>query len=187
MAKKKKRRVNLGTHFRKPSKSTFQDTVVKIGEILVGLAAGSQLKALVEKKDVVSGTDLLGLDGETSKITTPALVLLAGGALALISDNKHLENLALGITVSGAAGLVNNLTGKSVVALGSTDENAAVVLPGVGAVPMLPGIGNTENAIPENYDYSLNPALIDQPAGDFGNSDEEEYENVAGFDTSSFV
>ena len=198
MAKKrKKRRSSLNGITKKSSKSSIMDSVVQIGEILAGVVIGSQVKKLVEKKDAVSGTDLLGLDGETSKFTSPLLVCVAGGLATMLANNKHLKNVALGLTVAGGAGLVNTLSGKAVVALGDTEEVPPVVLPGVGNaayVPALPGIGNTET-LPDAYDYSLNPALVEQPSGEvFGNPEtfagEEGYEytdNVAGIGLASII
>ena len=198
--KRRKRRSALnGTSTRQGfSKNSLMDSALQVGEILAGVVIGSQIKKFVEKKDAVSGTDLLGLDGETSKYTSPLAVCLAGAVVTVFAPNKHLKNIALGLTVAGGAGLVNAISGKSVVALGDTDENAPIVLPGIGStehIPALPGIGeiNNGNAIPDNYDYSLNPALVNQPAGnEFGNpetfaKDEEDSGVVAGIGFASIL
>ena len=193
MAKKKKRRSSSGKQ--RMSKSSLMDTAVQIGGILTGVVIGSQVKKFVEKKDAVSGTDLLGLDGETSKYTTPFLVCAVGAAITMLArNNKLVKNLALGATVAGGAGLVNAFVGKSVVALGTADDNQPIMLPGIGNIPMLPGIGSDEIAIPENYDYSLDPALVNQPAGsEFGNpetfagEDDEESEIVAGIGLANII
>jgi hypothetical protein len=189
MAKKrKKRRSSLGGIKNSMSKSSLMESGLQIGEILLGVALGSQVKKFVEKKDAVSGTDLLGLDGETSKYTTPVLVCVAGGLAAMFAkNNKHLRNVALGISVAGGAGLVNAMSGKSLVALGDADDNAPIVLPGIGNVPMLPGIGNDIPDIPNNYDYSLNPALVEQPIGDIEYFEETDTENIAGIGLANII
>jgi hypothetical protein len=194
MAKKKKtrRRIMSGIKERM-SKSSLLDSGVQIAEILFGVVLGTQAKKLVEKKDVVSGTDLLGLDGETSKFTTPLLVCVAGSIITLLAKNhKHARNIALGITVAGGAGLVNTLSGKSLVSLGDADDNPPVVLPGVGNIPMLPGIGDVDiPGIPTNYDYSLDPALAQQPVGDIenfaGDYDETDAESIAGIGLANII
>ena len=189
MAKKRKRhRSSLNGIKQRTSKSSILDSAIQIGGILAGVVLGSQVKKLVEKKDAVSGTDLLGLDGETSKFTSPLLVCAVGGAAAMLAGNKHLKNLALGVTVAGGAGLVNALSGKSLVSLGDADDNAPVILPGIGNVPMLPGIGeNNIPNIPSNYDYSLDPALVQQPVGDAEYYNETDTENIAGIGLANII
>ncbi len=193
MAKRKKRRSSSGKQ--RMSHSSLLDSGLQVGEILLGVALGSQVRKLVAKKDAVSGTDLLGLDGETSKYSTPLLVCVAGGvATILAKNNKHLRNVALGLTVAGGASLVNAFSDRAVVSLSGTDDNPPVVLPGIGNVPMLPGIGSDDiSDIPSNYDYSLNPALVDQPIGDAENYTEEYIEvetnpeNIAGIGLASII
>jgi len=195
MAKKRrKRRSSPGGTSNRTSRSSILDSGIQIGEILLGVALGSQVKKFVQKRDAVSGTDLLGLDGETSKYTTPLLVCVAGGvATILAKNNKHFRNVALGITVAGGASLVNTFSDKPVVSLGTTDDNPPVLLPGIGNIPMLPGIGNNDiPGIPSNYDYSLDPALMQQPSGDLemaANDYEEvmDTENVAGIGLASII
>ena len=192
MKKRRKRRSSLNGIKQRMTKSSLLDSAVQIGEILAGVILGSQVKKFVEKKDVVSGTDLLGLDGETSKFTTPLLVCVAGGLTAMLAGDKHLKNVALGITVAGGAGLVNTLSGKPLVSLGEADDNPPVMLPGVGNIPVLPGIGDINiPGIPTNYDYSLDPALVQQPVGDIenfaGDYEETDTENVAGIGLASII
>lgn len=203
MKKRKKSRSSLnGTRRRtsaRPAKTnTLADTALQVGCILGGLVVGSQVKNLVAKKDAVSGTDLLGLDGETSKLVTPSLVLAAGVALtALSKGNKHVKNIALGVTIAGGAGLVNAVSGKPVVALGAADDGSdysPVVLPGVGRagtadMPILPGVGNAPitdySQLPTNHDYSMNPHLVYNDMQNVG--DVEEYDDVAGIGSSSLL
>jgi hypothetical protein len=175
------------------SKSSILDSGLQIGEILLGVAIGSQVKIFVEKKDAVSGTDLLGLDGATSRYTTPFIVCVAGGiATILAKNNKHLRNIALGISVAGGAGLVNTFSDKPVVSLGTADDNPPVFLPGIGNIPVLPGIGETDiPGIPSNYDYSLDPALVEQPVGEVDTYENDyeavDTENVAGIGLASII
>lgn len=191
MKKRKKRRSSLNGITRSTSRASLLDSGLQIGEILFGVLLGSQVKKLVEKKDAVSGTDLLGLDGVTSKYTSPFLVCVAGGVTAMFAkNNKHMRNVALGISVAGGAGLVNAFSDKPLVSLGTADDNPPIILPGIGNVPMLPGIGSD---IPSNYDYSLNPALVEQPVGDIENfagdynDMDTDPENVAGIGLASII
>lgn len=191
MAKRKKRR-SLGGIKQRMSRTSLLDSGLQVGEILLGVALGSQVRKFVAKKDAVSGTDLLGLDGETSKYSTPLLVCVAGGvATMLAKNNKHLRNVALGLTVAGGASLVNAFSDKALVSLSGTDDNPPVILPGIGNAPMLPGIGSDDiPGIPSNYDYSINPALVEQPVGDteiYADELEIESENVAGIGLASII
>ena len=169
MAKKRKKRRSSSSGKSNRMPNSLLDSGLQIGTILLGVAIGSQVKKFVEKKDAVSGTDLLGLDGETSKFTTPFLVCAAGSVATLLAkNNKHLRNIALGISVAGGAGLVNAFSDKPVVSLGNPDEYVPVMLPGIGSpadVPMLPGIGTITHyeQLPTQYDYDLDPALAVQP------------------------
>lgn len=200
MKKRRKSRSTLNGTRRKTSakSSTLADTAMQVGCILGGLVVGSQVKNLVAKKDAVSGTDLLGFDGETSKFVTPSLILAAGAALtALSKGNKHVKNIALGVTIAGGAGLVNAISGKPVVALGAADDGSdysPVVLPGVGRAgtadtPVLPGVGNAPitdfSQLPTNHDYSMNPHLVYADTQNVG--DVEEYDDVAGIGSSSLL
>jgi len=191
MKKRRKRRSSLSGTSKGMSKSSLLDSGVQIGEILLGVALGSQVKKFVEKKDAVSGTDLLGLDGETSKYTTPLLVCVAGGVGTMLAkNNKHLRNVALGLSVAGGASLVNAFSNKALVSLGGADDNSPVLLPGIGNIPMLPGIGESDiPGMPSNYDYSLDPTLVQQPSGD---TEIVEYvdtdtDNIAGIGLANIV
>ena len=83
--------------------------------ILGGLAAGSYVKDFVAQKDATSGTDLLGLSGSTSALTSPLLVGAAGVAVMQFAKDQMLKDVGMGITLSGGAGLLNAVTGKSIV------------------------------------------------------------------------
>ena len=104
--------------------------------ILGGLAAGSYVKDFVAQKDATSGTDLLG---STSALTSPLLVGAAGVAVMQFAKDQMLKDVGMGITLSGGAGLLNAVTGKSIVSLGSAEEQPVV--------PLLPGIGDVEERV----------------------------------------
>lgn len=101
--------------------------------IIGGMAAGTAIKNTIGKKDV-SGTDLLGLSGETSAFTTPAIVAAAGVAAMMMSKNQMLKDAGLGLVATGGAGILNAATGKTLVSLGDTEDQPIV--------PLLPGIGD---------------------------------------------
>ena len=146
-------------------------TLMKAAGLITGLVAGAQIKKMVEQKDAVSGTDLLGLDGKISKFTSPAIVAAAGLAGAAFMKNDFLKNVGMGIAVAGGAGLVNAATGKDIVTLGSADEQP-VFLPGVGSddVPQYDELPSN-NELATKYD---NPYL--QPVGEV-ETEEPEYVN----------
>ncbi len=105
--------------------------------IIGGMAVGTAIKNAIGKKGV-NGTDLLGLDGQTSAYTTPAIVAAAGVAtMAFAKKNQMLKDAALGVIATGGAGIINAATGKSLVALGDTEDQPIV--------PLLPGIGDVDN------------------------------------------
>lgn len=195
--RKRRKSPSVGTT-RSRKNGALADTAMQVGCILGGLVVGSQVKNIVAKKDAVSGTDLLGFDPATSKFLTPSLVLAAGAALTALSQgNKHVKNIALGVTIAGGAGLVNAVSGKSVVALGTAeeDEYAPVVLPGIGTasadMPVLPGIGNVPSVddysqLPTNHDYSMDPHLVYNDMHNVGEV-EEEYDDVAGISSSTLL
>ena len=118
----------------------------------------------MEKKNSVSGTDLFGLDGDISKYTASGIVTAAGVIGAMFVPNNVVKDIALGTAVAGAAGIINTATGKSIVALGDTEENtnSAIILPGIGEAedeyPYLPGIGS-EEVLPTNSDSPIEPIL----------------------------
>lgn len=135
MAKPRKR------HYKKHVKTSgvqggYMGLAKRAGCIIAGLAAGSFVKDFISQRTGTSGTDLLGLSGETSKYTTPAIVTAAGVAGATLLKNQMLKDVALGVVAAGGAGLVNAVMGKTVVGLGATEE--------FQTLPMLPGMGDVE-------------------------------------------
>lgn len=103
---------------------------VKKGAALVGgIALGSIINKFVGKKDSVSGTDLLGLNGTLSKYSTPAIVVGIGLAAHAVCKNENLKTIALGIGAAGGANLINAALGENKISLSGTDD------------PMLPGVG----------------------------------------------
>lgn len=143
--------------------------------IIGGLAGGTIIKNAIEKKSGVSGTDLLGLDGATSKYTSPAIVTAAGFLGASMSKNSILKDICLGVVAAGGAGLVNAVAGKSVVALGDASEDAPVMLiPGIGDVDNI-----TYNELPDESEQvtTYNPAIQATDSVDL-----VDYEEVNGVD-----
>ncbi|MDR2963992.1 MAG: hypothetical protein LBU90_10240 [Bacteroidales bacterium] len=169
--RKTSRRTSRGTNSKKASSLTSVALVA--GEAMVGMVIGSQIKKFVEKKDVVSGTDLLGLDGATSKFTSPLIATAAGVAAIMLSKNQHIANIGFGAALAGGVGLVNAAAGKSIVALGAAEDEDVTV----GAspqLPALPGIGAWDTAvrdvpgIPTSFEASIDPSLTQQPVSGVG-------------------
>ena len=130
----KKRRKSSCVHT--PSSATgLKGIATKALSIIGGLAVGTYVKNFVGKKDV-SGTDLLGLSGDASAYTTPAIVTAIGVGAMMYSKNAIVKDVALGVAVAGGSGLINSFMGKSVVSLGDAED--------MPAVPLLPGIGDVD-------------------------------------------
>lgn len=172
--RKRKRKSAIGATSAPSTKTNFGTLAKTAACILGGVMAGSQITKFVEKKDNVSGTDLLGLDGDLSKYASGAIPLLLGAVGTGTIKNSIARNIALGITVAGAARLINAATGKSIVALGDAEDGSTPYL--LPELPMngapvetysaLPGIGDPYEEVPglpEPYDYAINPALSTQP------------------------
>ncbi len=107
--------------------------------IIAGLAIGTYAKKFVGQKDATSGTDLLGLSGDTSAIASPAIITVAGFAVNTMSKNPILKDVGLGMIAAGGAGMLNAATGKSIVSLNGTDDQPVEALP-----VALPGLGIDE-------------------------------------------
>jgi len=140
--KRRRRRTGLLAGISAAKRTSVTDIATNIGLNMLGVVIGSQATAFLEKRDSVQGTDLLGFDGETSKIVQPLIVSAIGIVGALGTKNRILIEISKGIVLSGGAKLINNLTGKSIVALGESSD-ADAVIPGIGnaQLPVLPGIG----------------------------------------------
>lgn len=115
--------------------SSVKSIATRALSIIGGLVAGTYVKKFIGNKDV-SGTDLLGLSGDTSAYVTPAIVTAVGVGGMMYSKNAILKDVCLGVAVSGGAALVNAVTGKSLVSLGSAED--------MPTVPLLPGIGDVD-------------------------------------------
>lgn len=135
------------------SKVNWAAMATKIACTLAGVAAGSYASGLIGKKDEVSGTDLLGLDGDTSNYVAPLVTAAAGGVLYASTRDENIRNVAVGIMAAGGAKVVNKLAGKSLVSLNGTDEEQPVIVPGIGDVYELP----TENQWATTYN---DPTII---------------------------
>ncbi|MCQ2607750.1 MAG: hypothetical protein MJ197_03585 [Bacteroidales bacterium] len=128
MAKRRKHRSSALAGFN----TTGVTNYAKKGLALVaGIAAGSLINKFIAKKDAVSGTDLLGLDGTTSKFTTPAIVVGVGMAAHALCKNENLKTVALGIGAAGGANLINSALGENKISLSGTNDE-----------PMIPGVGS---------------------------------------------
>ena len=134
MAKRKKSSSTRKGSF---SKQGIKDFAVKGAGLVAGLAMGAAINRFVAKKDAVSGTDLLGLDGKTSKWTTPAIIIGAGLVMSGLVKNQHLKNVALGIGAAGAVNLVNTAMGEAKITLSGDDEQPL----------MLPGVSGSEEVV----------------------------------------
>lgn len=110
--------------------------------IIGGLIAGTYAKKFIAQKDSASGTDLLGLSGDTSAIATPAIITAAGVAVNTMSRNAMLKDVGLGIIAAGGSGIINAVTGKSLVALNGTDDQPVEVLP-----QSIPGLGIDDDKV----------------------------------------
>lgn len=103
--------------------------------VVAGLAAGTYVKNFIGQRSV-NGTDLLGLSGDMSQYTTPAIVTAVGAVGLTMCKNPMLKDVALGVVAAGGAGLVNAATGKALVSLSGTEDQPVV--------PLLPGIGDVD-------------------------------------------
>lgn len=110
----------------------FSELAKRAACVAAGLVVGSQISKLVSGNRSVDGTDLLGLSGTASKYTTPAIVAAAGFLGSSMSSNPMMKDISLGIAVAGGAGLLNAATGKSIVALGDTEDQPLQIIPGIG-------------------------------------------------------
>lgn len=144
MAEKKRKRR------RSTSKGLSVESVKNYGVkglcLLAGLGVGSFVQKFVSKKDSVSGTDLLGLDGTASKIVAPLATVGVGLATSMLVKEPHLKMVGLGIGAAGGVSLANNFLGENKITLGGDDD--MIPLPGVG------NIGEITNfdQLPTNYD-----------------------------------
>ena len=145
MAEEKKRRKRRRTASKGLSVDSVKNYGVKGLCIVAGLAAGSVVQKFVSKKDSVSGTDLLGLDGTASKVVAPLATIGVGLATSLLVKEPHLKMVGIGISAAGGVSLANNFLGENKIALGGDDN---IPLPGVG------NLGEITNfdQLPTNYD-----------------------------------
>ncbi len=137
----------------------------KVGCILGGVIIGSAIGNAIGKKDAVSGVDLLGLDGDTSGYTTPALISLVGATACHMAKSDMLKHVGMGIMASGGAKLVNTISGKSLVSLAGAEDESTSETP-----VLLPGIGDVENynELPNENQWATasNEQTIDPVASD---------------------
>ena len=152
--------------------------------ILGGLAVGSYVKSFIGKKDAASGTDLLGLSGSTSSLAAPLIVTGIGVAGINFAKDALIKDVALGVAISGGAGVLNAATGKSIVSLGSAEEQPIV--------PLLPGMGDVEERViyddlPTDNEMltTYHPGVGDadeyyEDVEGIGEAEEEYYEDVDG-------
>ena len=140
---KKRKRKSIAV----PKKNEMLNLATKAGLVTAGLIAGTQLTKLIAKKDTVSGNDLLGLSGNESAYTANGIVLAAGVAAALLVDNKYVKDASIGLAISGAAGIINKVAGKSIVALGTTENEMPVILPSIAGAGVYPNIAFNENTL----------------------------------------
>jgi hypothetical protein len=114
------------------ARNNYKSVAMRGACILGGLIAGTYVKNLIAKKDATNGTDLLGLSGDTSAVAAPAIITAAGFAANAAAKNQMLKDVALGMVAAGGAGLLNAVTGKSVVSLSGAEDQPIEVLPGLG-------------------------------------------------------
>ena len=179
MAEEKKRRKRRRATSGGLGKVSVKDYGVKGLCLVGGLAVGSLVQKFVSKKDSVSGTDLLGLDGTASKIVAPLATVGVGLATSLLVKEPHLKMVGLGIGAAGGLSLANNFLGENKISLGGDDEQ----------VP-LPGVGNITNfdQLPSNYDlektFHETPNTVNSDVDTVRGADEEvDFENqVDGVD-----
>lgn len=166
----------MAKKFRTPKTADMMAMSKRALAIIGGLAGGTIIKNAIEKKSGVSGTDLLGLDGATSKFTSPAIVTAAGFLGASLFKDSIAKDVCLGVVAAGGAGLVNAVAGKSLVALGDASEDAPVMLiPGIGDIPE----DITYNELPDESEQvtTYNPAIQATDAVEL-----VDYEEVNGVD-----
>lgn len=157
MAEKENRRKSTSSK-KAFSMSGAKDFGMKAVGLMAGIALGTFAQKFIAKKDAVSGTDLLGLDGKTSKWTTPAILIAGGMAGNALVKQPFLKNVFLGVGCAGGVKLVNTIAGSEKISL-SGDEEAQAILPGVGEV------------LPQ--DYLETSATTETPDGFQINGDEE--------------
>ena len=126
--KKHSKSTSVGGGF---SKGNMKNFMLTGATLVAGMAVGSAINKFVAKKDAVSGTDLLGLDGQTSKWTTPLITVGAGLLVSGLSKNVHVRNIAMGIGAAGAVNLVNTVMGETKISLSGDAEEATIMLPGI--------------------------------------------------------
>lgn len=106
----------------KISSIKLKETAETVAGIIVGVAAGSQAKKALSKAASSQ------LEGDSAKNYIIPGVLAVGGIVAhAFSEHKFLKAASLGLTAVGGAGLVNEVTGKQVVALGDVDDSNGVI------------------------------------------------------------
>ena len=90
--------------------------------LVAGIAIGTVVQKFVQKKDAVSGTDLLGLDGTTSKFVVPAAMIGVGLVSHAAVKNDLMKTVALGIGAAGGVNLVNAIAGETKIALSGNED-----------------------------------------------------------------
>lgn len=111
--------------------------------LVAGIAVGTMVQKFVQKKDAVSGTDLLGLDGTSSKFVVPAAMIGVGLVTHAAVKNDTLKTVALGIGAAGGVNLVNAIAGETKIALSGNDDDKPLT-------PIMPGVGDPVEIT--NYD-----------------------------------
>lgn len=137
----------------------IKTTTTEVVALVAGVAAGSWLKKQF------GGAQLLGEGSSANKYVVPSVLTIAGAVASAMTENEIMRPAALGVAAVGGAGLVNELAGRSVVALGNAGgalpvTSGRIAMPrripqqtpvrGVApSQPALPGIGMTsEVALP---------------------------------------
>lgn len=156
----------------KAKRINYKGVAMRGACILGGLIAGTYVKQFISKKGV-NGTDLLGLEGSTSKIASPAIVTAAGFAVNTMAKNPMLKDAALGMIAAGGAGILNAVSGKSIVSLSGTEDQPEEVL------PQLPGLGADEERVMYD-DLPTDNELLTTYHENMGDADEEYYEAEDG-------
>lgn len=133
-----------------------KETATDVISLVAGVAVGSWLKKQF------GGTQLL--EGAANNYIVPTALVAAGAVASSMTNNEWLKPMSLGIAAVGGAGLVNELAGRSVVALGNAPSmpvtSGRVLMPrriptqtavrGVskGGQAVLPGIGMAGAELP---------------------------------------
>lgn len=96
----------------------IKKTAIGVVGTLIGVAAGS-----AAKKALTSSQSVEGLAGNAKNYIVPGIIFLGGAVAAGMTNDEFLRPASLGMAAVGGASIANELAGKQLVSLGSTQTS----------------------------------------------------------------